>query len=154
LGKSDITCEGNGTLETLLNIYCNGSEIFGKSLGLGFLLGAISLLFLKEKTNAIKLAIAGVLYLLWGLSTIPLVQWLAANSPSIILGAFSVLACLFLLCAVLIGYFLPTLVAFKRSKPNKKLLLILNIFLGLLPLGWNIVLFISFKKDKQPSLTM
>src|SRR5271170_57579 len=102
----------NTLMEDLLNIYCNGSEIFGKSLGLGFLLGAVSLLFLKEKTNAAKLTIAGILYLLWGFCTIPFVQWLAAHSSGIMLGLFSITALLFLICAVLLGYFFPTIVAF------------------------------------------
>ncbi len=148
--------------EAILNILANGAEIFGKSVGISFLLGALSILFLKKWSIAGKLASAGLISLLLGFITPGFLIWIVASihdanismdsaEPWLLLGG--ILGLLLLIVAVLASWFMPTIVAFKRHRENRKLVLILNLVLGLIPLGWNVALFMSLMNDKQKPLS-
>lgn len=49
----------------------------------------------------------------------------------------------------LVGYFIPTIVAYNRKKLNKMSILLLNFFLGWSLIGWVVALVWATAKDKQ-----
>jgi hypothetical protein len=143
--------------EAILNIFANGADILGKSGGTEFLLGALSVLFLKKKLIAGKLAAVGILALLVGFVTPGTIAWIVASvrdanipmsSAEPWLWIIGIIGLLGVLAFAIISALLPTIIAFKTDKQNKKLVLILNILLLFIPLGWNVALFISLKDDK------
>jgi hypothetical protein len=145
-------------IEALLNIFANGTEIFGISLGMGLLIGALSILFLKKWSTAAKLAAAGVPVLLFALATPVVINWVVAsirdfNFPAHIespLLWFTTAVCfLVALAFFLIGWLLPTIVAFRRHKRNRVVILVANILLSFVPFGWSIALFMSFMDDRE-----
>jgi ABC-type thiamin/hydroxymethylpyrimidine transport system permease subunit len=52
--------ENPGQVEAALNTFANSGEICGVAFGIWFLLGALSMLFIKKGSVSGKLAIAGV----------------------------------------------------------------------------------------------
>ena len=50
----------------------------------------------------------------------------------------------------MIGYFLPTVVAYSNKKNNKGSVTVINIFLGWTVIGWIIALAMAVSKDHEP----
>lgn len=140
-------------LEALLNIIANGLEIFGIAGGFGLFIGGISILFLKKWSVAVKLIVIGVVTSIIGLSAPQTINWIIASMGDagiVVVALFGLVLSLVLMFGV---GFLPTIVAFKRQKANRKLILVLNILLSLIPFGWNIALFMAFMNDKEKTAT-
>ncbi len=141
--------------EALINIFEQGTEIFGIATGIGFAIGAISILFLGKFSVAAKLIMIAIPAFIIGIIAPDLIPWSIAslrdaNIPMIplcwIIGIVGTLGVI--IFAVITG-FLPTIVAFRRNKRNRKLIFLLNILLSIVPiLGWNIALFMAFMDDK------
>jgi len=151
--------EHPGQVEAALNIFANSGEICGVAVGMLFLLGAISILLLKKWAIAAKLAGAGLSMILGGIALVWFVNLLvfvlfhelhvatADAEPWLIglgYGGFALVVAF-----GLISFFFPTIVAARKSKQNRKLILLLNILIGAIPLGWNVVLFMAFNDDKS-----
>ncbi|MBP7861368.1 superinfection immunity protein [bacterium] len=144
--------------EALINIFANGTEIFLMQSGALFLLGAFSLLFLRKWKTAGKFALSGIVSIPIGLAFPGVVNVVVVSIKNSNTSPDTGLA--FLMVPVFIGFllliagffrvfFLPTSIARHRKKINEKQILVLNILLGLIPLGWNVVLFMSYMNDKE-----
>lgn len=69
-------------------------------------------------------------------------------------GGAAALGFLLLLTIVAAMYFLPTIVAFLRSAPNKVSVLIVNLFLGWTFIGWVVALAMSFGDRTTTQVTV
>jgi hypothetical protein len=50
-----------------------------------------------------------------------------------------------------ISYMLPSIVAFHRKKKNRWRYFWLNVFFGVVPAAWPVMLFNAFRNDKDPN---
>lgn len=56
---------------------------------------------------------------------------------------------LFMLLVLLIGYFLPGLVASMRGHSNQNMIAVLNLFLGWTVIGWFVLLILAFVGESK-----
>ncbi len=116
-----------------------------------FLLAAILVLYLKKfKVCGYLLAAAGLIYLICQY-LVPGVDVLLRNIPE-----QNVFKCI--LAVPLSGFdldlllginFLPAVVAFERHKERRKIIGLLNLFLGWIPPLWVVLLVWAFRNDKK-----
>src|SRR5579871_126307 len=119
-------------LEALINIIANSIEIFAIVNGFELILGGLSLLFIAKWSASAKLILFGFVIILCGLAVPGFINWCIAGSiHSPDLGTVQTIGLLLIvilgplmLLALLVGIgFFPTIVAFKRKKRNRKLIL-------------------------------
>ena len=128
----------------------------GVAMSAAFLVGAITILFTHKWAVSARLAAAAIVTYLVASSTAAAINsgGFGSVNPTTAFH-WNVLLSILILTAVafLLGYILPSIVAFKRSKNNRKAILVLNILLGLLPVVWNVLLYLSFMDDKKTTTT-
>ncbi len=149
--------------DTLVNIFANGAEIFGKATGIGFAVGAVSTFILGKRSVAAKLIVIAIPAFIIGIITPGFINWMIAslrdaNTPENIViplcWVIGIVGTIAVSVFAIVTGFLPTIVAFKRNKQNRKLIFLLNILLSIIPvLGWNIALFMAFMDDKDKTAT-
>ncbi len=123
--------------------------------GLGFLWTAVCVLILKKWSVAGKLAAVGLCAIGLGIVTSRVLNSSVASTYDVLIpgplkGWLWIIGIAVLLVAVgftLISCFLPTIIAFKARKKNRKLVMWWNILLGWFPLGWYLALYESLKDD-------
>ena len=59
---------------------------------------------------------------------------------------------LWILCALVVGYFLPAIIAYRRDVPNMWSVAVINIFLGWTLIGWVVALALAARDVKQKAV--
>lgn len=148
----------------LCNLVALSVSTTGLSICVVFLIGAVTILFLKKWAASAKLAAVGAIamalsYAVSGALNAGLIAHSPGNitnsGPDIEAHWFVLLLIVILTAAAFISaYILPSVVAFRRNKRSRKTILALNILLGLVPFVWNVLLFLSVRDEKQTNEMM
>lgn len=148
----------------LCNLVALSVSTAGLLICQAFLIGAATILFMKKWAISAKLAGVGAIALALSFAVSnALNDGLIAHVPGVLQNSsedleshwFVLLLIVILTAAAFISaYILPSIVAFRRNKENRKMILALNILAGWLPFVWNVLLFLSFADAKKANGTM
>src|SRR5205823_6266221 len=130
--------------EALSNIFAKCFEIAGIQYGIWLFMAGVFLLFTKRKEIAGRMLIIGILLAVLGFA-MPGILVLIANAihpgdggvAEILFWAITIIGLIVLIPAYIVTYFLPSIIAFKRTKDNRTMLVILNVVSLIVPFAWS-----------------